>query len=288
MKNLSNPTLLERIQMHQEALPGSERRIADLLLEFPGDLLAFQSVEIAERAGSSKAAFSRLLKRLGYSNFRELQKEVRRSQMAGIPFYRVSSMSVISASGQWAQSHLDADISCLRRTYELLDQDAFKASVNAAVKAHRIWTLGFRNSYFFAEYLKRQLLQFRPNVSQIPAAGQSIMDDVANGTANDLVIAVGIRRRSRDFHTYLKTFREIGIPILYITDHQNVRSTQHATWVLRCHTAGIDQLDTYTGLVSLLGMFATQFTAKVAKEGRSYNENVEKWVGYANETDALY
>ncbi|UWQ35387.1 MurR/RpiR family transcriptional regulator (plasmid) [Leisingera sp. M527] len=285
MSDTSNIRLIDRIHRLYDMLPKSERQIADSLLEFPGDAVAFQSSEIATRSGSSNAAVSRLVKRLGYNDFREVQKEVRDAQMIGIPLYRVTSAATVSTSDGWAQSHLEADILSLKRTYELLDAAALEESIKAAINARRVWTLGFRNGYFFADYMKRQLTQYRPHVDQLPSPGQSVMEELGDATKDDLVIVVGVRRRPPQLHRYLEVLGKMDVPVLYITDHQAVSSTQHANWVLRCHTAANDQLDTYAGLVSLLGMFCNRVASGGGKHSRSYNENIEKWVAEADETD---
>ncbi len=284
MENQTNTGLIDRIHNTYDTLPSSERRIADILLDYPGDLLAFQSSELATRAGSSNAAFSRLIKRLGYKNYRDAQKYVRDAQMVGIPLYRVTSTSS-TVSGDWTKDHLEADIQSLERTYAQLNSEAFEGCVAAAVKARRIWTIGFRNGFFFADYLKRQLTQYRPHVVQLPSTGQSVMEELGNATKDDLVIAIGVRRRPPQLQVYLDVLDRMTVPVAYITDHQSAKSTQSAKWVFRCHTRGLDQLDTYAGLVSLLGMFSTRFATAAGKPGRVYNEAVERRVGEANETD---
>ncbi|MDH3379196.1 MAG: MurR/RpiR family transcriptional regulator, partial [Gammaproteobacteria bacterium] len=52
-----------RIREQYDALPASERKIADLILEFPGDVAAYSATELAALANSSKAAITRLIRR---------------------------------------------------------------------------------------------------------------------------------------------------------------------------------------------------------------------------------
>jgi DNA-binding MurR/RpiR family transcriptional regulator len=56
----------KRIQESYDILPPAERRLGDLLLNFPGDIANYSATEQAELAGTSKAAATRFFRRLGY------------------------------------------------------------------------------------------------------------------------------------------------------------------------------------------------------------------------------
>lgn len=46
-------------------LPATERRLAEFVLDFPGDLASYTGAELAELASVSKATVSRFVRRLG-------------------------------------------------------------------------------------------------------------------------------------------------------------------------------------------------------------------------------
>ena len=56
---------ISRIRVHYQSLPPSERKLADLILDFPGDIAGYSATELAHLAGVSKAAATRLFQRLG-------------------------------------------------------------------------------------------------------------------------------------------------------------------------------------------------------------------------------
>ena len=64
-------TIERRIRALYEEMPGSERALADRVLEFPGDVLLCSATELAELAGASQAAVSRFVRRLCYNGFRD-------------------------------------------------------------------------------------------------------------------------------------------------------------------------------------------------------------------------
>ncbi|MGH8845523.1 MAG: MurR/RpiR family transcriptional regulator, partial [Advenella sp.] len=70
----------DRLKEIYETLPHSERLLADLLLDFPGVLATHAMSEVVQRAKTSNAAATRLVKRLGYKNVQEIRKQVRQAR----------------------------------------------------------------------------------------------------------------------------------------------------------------------------------------------------------------
>ncbi|RQU38934.1 MurR/RpiR family transcriptional regulator [Burkholderia cenocepacia] len=54
-----------RIRSLMNELPATERRLAEFVLDFPGDLASYTGAELAELASVSKATVSRFVRRLG-------------------------------------------------------------------------------------------------------------------------------------------------------------------------------------------------------------------------------
>ena len=50
------PSTVARIRVHYQGLPPSERKLADLILDFPGDIAGYSATELADLAGVSNAA----------------------------------------------------------------------------------------------------------------------------------------------------------------------------------------------------------------------------------------
>src|SRR5690606_30877121 len=109
-KNKADPTeprAIERlIRSKYDEMPGSQRALADRVLEYPNEVLLYSATELADRVGASKAAVSRFVKRLGYADFREMQREIRHAQMTGDPIF----LSARPEQGQSSLSrHLEHD-----------------------------------------------------------------------------------------------------------------------------------------------------------------------------------
>ena len=260
--------MIERIRERYGRLPSSERPLADLLLEFPGDVVLYAAGELAERAGVSNAAVTRLIKRLGYRDYREVREAVRAAQASGQPIYLNNSLPSAPADDDSLGRQLSQDIANLRATYDEIDRAALAEAIAAIGRAAAVWCIGYRNSYFFAAYLRRQLIHARPAVHLLPQPGQVLMEDVAGIGADDVVLVVGLRRRAEVTASAMAHLSARGVPILYITDHRADRTARLATWVLRCRTRGVSLFDSYVGVTSVLNHLCTEVVAGSGEAGR--------------------
>ncbi|WP_187399373.1 MurR/RpiR family transcriptional regulator [Bradyrhizobium paxllaeri] len=280
------PRMLEkRIHGLYDDLPGSERALADLILEFPGDLLVYSATELSERGGVSKAAVTRFVQRLGYQDYREMQREVREAQEAGEPIYLNTGLLGSTVDRARLQQHLERDVANLRQTLEAVNPDDLREVVRRCLTARRVWVLGFRNSYFFAAYIRRQLIQVRSDVTLVPAAGQVLMEDLGSMTPEDLMIAVGLRRRTPTLGRAMQIVRDLGVPIAYITDRVAVTTPKLATWTFPCQVRGMSLFDSYVGVMSLANYLCTEIVSAAGERGREQLNRIEDLMGLMGEID---
>jgi len=285
-KSREQRSLERRIQSHYESLPGSERALAELILEYPGDILFHSATALSEQVGVSKAAVTRLVQRLGYADYREMQREVREAQKAGEPIYLNTSLVSPAHNSDSVERHLERDLANLRQTLEGVSPRDLDAIVSRAVTAPRIWVLGFRNSYFFASYVRRQLIQVRPDVTLLPQPGQVLMEDLSHVTPEDLVIAIGLRRRPPVLRRGFEVLcQEVGVPIAYITDRVAVSTKKLATWNIVCQTRGISLFDSYVGVISILNYLCTEVVAQFSESGRARLGRTEDFMELLGELD---
>lgn len=279
----AKPRAIERlIRSKYSDMPDRERALANRVLEYPNEVLLYSATELADRAGVSKAAVSRFVKRLGYDDFREMQREIRQAQMTGDPIF----LSAVPGGGQGSLSrHLECDMASLRDTIEQIDETMIEEVSRKILSAKRVVCLGFRNSYVFAHYLRRQLILIRPDVSLLPGAGQMLMEDFGDLGPDDLLITVGLRRRSAQLARAMELYRDRGVPIAYLTDRRAVRTREFATWVFACQVRGTSLFDSYVGVVSLLNFLATRTYHASGPKGRKRLSELEGMLEALGELD---
>src|SRR3954465_13839805 len=80
-------SLSARIRSCYEDLSQTDRRLADLMLEYPGDIASYSASELARLTNVSNAAVSRFVQRLGFRNYEELRVLAREAKSWGSPLY---------------------------------------------------------------------------------------------------------------------------------------------------------------------------------------------------------
>jgi DNA-binding MurR/RpiR family transcriptional regulator len=252
-------------------MPPAERRLGDLLLSFPGDIATFSATELATMAGTSKAAASRLFQRLGYSDFNEVRREARSGRAWGSPLYLVSTEQEESAQAHSIASHLAQETENLVHTLEALDPDSLQAAAEAIAGAPRVYVVGFRNSRMLAFYLQRQLQLMRPNTVLLPGAGQTLGEDLADLSKDDVFVVIGMRRRVAAVIEVLEQAKRAGNRSLLITDPSATRGVKLATWSLSCEVRSGSILDSYTATSSVLNLLCA---AVLNHYGRAVHERL--------------
>ena len=83
----------ERLKGQYASLSPQEQRVADFIFDHFDDLISYNSAELAQLSGVSKATVSRLFKRLGYDKYKRviISRRWRTSPNGSTPLTRASS-----------------------------------------------------------------------------------------------------------------------------------------------------------------------------------------------------
>ncbi|WP_413206431.1 MurR/RpiR family transcriptional regulator [Rhodospirillum sp. A1_3_36] len=264
-----------RIHEQYESLPESERKLAEVILDFPGDLSAFKASELTALAGVSKAAATRLFHRLGFQSFDEARLLSRERREWGSPLYMESKPGTATSSGSLT-ALLKDETDLLRASLPKLDANTLDEVVGQIVGARRVFLIGFRNSRFIAEYFRWQLLQFRGDVHLVPGNGETIGEFLADLTPTDVVFVVALRRRIKELHAILTSVRDRGTPIALLTDPTARRLPGLATWILTVETRGAFPFDSCGPALAICRHLSVQALHKAGRRGRAHLERIER------------
>jgi len=267
--------LQRRLHEMYEQLPESERKIADLVLDFPGEVAAYNATELAELAGASKAAVTRLVRRLGYDSFEEARRAARDARDKGSPLYMLHSAAHADGYEARIRAHLERDVANLSRTLEALAPDTLKAVVDALAQARRLWLFGYRNSHYLAGYARWQFVQVRDQVHLLPVAGETLAEYVEELAHDDVLVVIAFRRRMPVVERIVQLAVERGVRVLVVTDSA-ARLRARPSWTLRCEVRGEELFDRYTAAMSLLHLLSVELVARAGTAGRRRLERIEE------------
>ena len=262
-------TIDERVEALTKTLPGSERKLAELLTARQVLLATHSASELAAMTGSSKAAVSRFIQRIGYRSFADARHETREAQCWGSPaFQHAPDLSGISEEA--FGNHLQRDLENITRTFERLNPKTVDRAIDGIVRAKRVAVIGYRNSHSLAQYLARQLVLFKESVTLLPQAGQTIGEDLTGFTPDDMVIVLAFRRWVPIVDKIVSHARQINLPLLVLTDTATPSNELATDWRIVCETRGPAQFDSYTAVMSVLNLLISTIALRpeIAKTNR--------------------
>ncbi len=270
--NSSNP-LDSRIREHYENMPPSEKRLADLLLSFPGDVADYSASELCELAKTSKAAATRFFSRLGYKDFSDARRQAREAKNWGALNYQSSSSRDKNSSNvsELVAKHMEREQTNIQRTLEGISSDTFSSLLKAITTKKRVLIIGYRNNRFLAEYFHRQLSILRDNVTLHPGANQSISEELFDITSDDMLIIFGMRRRTPIVEKVIQHAEKKNTQIALISDPTAASIEKYATWKLSCVIHSASTFDSYTSVMSVLNLLITQLVEKMPDAGDRIN-----------------
>jgi DNA-binding MurR/RpiR family transcriptional regulator len=247
----------ERIALCRDTLPPQERRAADALVAHLDDLATYRAAELASLAGVSKATMSRLFRSLGFADFDEVRDHLRGLRVAGEPRRTEGTPSL--------SGHIAQEGDAIR---QVLETAPIGEAVTLLAEARQVLIVGWRNSYPVALHLREQLAQIRPSVTLGPQPGQTIGEELAGLGPEDVVVAVGFRRRPAGFSAFVGDALRSGARVVVLADPTAAHHLRRATVALECTVQGELAFDSYAAAMSLVSVLADGVLERSGRQGR--------------------
>ncbi|SMG49786.1 MurR/RpiR family transcriptional regulator [Paraburkholderia susongensis] len=258
--------------MQLDELPATERRLADFVLEFPGDLASYTGAELAVLAEVSKATVSRFVRRLGYDSFEAARRHARNEKERGSPLFL--SASPRSSASNALEAHVNLGVQNLTATLGRLSDELVDEIARSIVDARQVLIFGFRSSQAFANYFRWQIQQVVERTATLPAAGETVGEHLASLEPRDMVIVFGLRRRVPQTQAVLDYAVSAGIRTLYIAD-QHAPAPRGVTWTIHCDTAAPGPLDNHVAVMGLCNVLITRVFERAGNRGKKRLSAIE-------------
>jgi DNA-binding MurR/RpiR family transcriptional regulator len=255
----------ERLKAQYASLSPQEQRVADFIVDHFDDLISYNSAELAQLSGVSKATVSRLFKRLGYEKYRDMRDELRTLRQSGMPL--TDHREAVQGNTLLAR-HYKQEMANLTQWVNALDARQFAEAINALVNARRVIIIGMRNSWPLALHLRQQLLQARGQVVVLPQPGQSLSEELVDLCEEDIVVVMAFRRRPRIIRPLMQQLQQRGVPQLLICEPQAHSLFPLACWRLCAPLDSVSAFDSYASANSLINLLANALLHEILDSGR--------------------
>lgn len=270
--DLTKP-FLARVSDALADLHPSERKLAELVLDFPGEMAAYTASELAELANVSNATVSRFVRRIGYASFDEARRAVRDEQRAGTALLRFSA-DMPTGKGAVAR-HFETSQQNLELTYGALDDAVIDGLARAMIAASRVWFIGFRAGQSFAQYLGWQTSQVLPNVTVLPRAGETLAESLVSLTDRDVVCLIALRRKPKLVNAVAAAARASKAALAVLEDRP-APELADANWHLSCATSTNGPLMNHVGCMAVCNLLGARTIELSGTSGRSRMAAIEE------------
>lgn len=249
-------SLLARIRRVMHTLHPMERRLAEALLSFPGELASYSASELAKLANVSNATVSRFFRKLGYPNFEAARRNVRAEKQSGAALLLLGQTTetlhhVVEAHD--AQAHLN-----LTRTFSGISITEVDTVAQSMLQARRVWVVGFRTSHAFATYLHWQILQAIEVAILLPTAGHTLAEHIAGIEPDDVVILFDFKRRPKFLDLVTRQIIARGPQMLIISDAPRTMQPNQVAWHFQCQTVAPGPLFNHVSVLAVSHLVATR------------------------------
>lgn len=262
--------LLGRLRLVLDDCHPMERRLAESVLDFPGDLASYSASELAAHAGVSNSTVTRLIKRIGYRNFEEARRHVREARVAGSPIFLASREHVPGR----VNLHRMQSTRNVQESFAGWNDKTLNTMAHAFLKSRRCWVVGFRSSLSFAAYMRWQLFQFKQDVQLIPGPSDTVGQYLAGIQERDLVIAFGLRRRPAQLHALVNKVQALGAHVLYVTDDA-ISKAPPVRWHVRCACTGNGPLDDHTAVMAFCHLLSSRIFELAGPKERDRLQSID-------------
>lgn len=265
-------SFLARVRGSLADLHPAERRVGELVCDFPGELASYSAKELAALAGVSNATVTRFVRRLGYESYEEARRHARQESETGSRLYLPAETAGWPSDATARQ--VDQSVANLTRTLSAIEPNVLEAIAKALLTARKVWVIGFRASHAFTSYLHWQLTQAIENIVAIPGGGQTLGEHLVNVTSADCVVFFGLRRRVAITDRILAEVEARGARLLYISD-EGIPERSTAEWHVRCETASSGAMFNHVAVMGVCHLIANRVIELAGAEGRARLRRIE-------------
>ena len=278
-----NKDILAILQEKEPTFSKGQKRIARYITE-AYDKAAFMTAnKLGKTVGVSESTVVRFAVDLGFDGYPSMQKAMREMVLN-----RLTSVQRIEvASDRYGDQDvistvLHSDMEKLRQTGEIISREDFSASVNAILKAKRIYILGVRSVAPLANFLGYYLNYMFNNVHVISGASVGEMfEKIVGITGEDVVIAFSFPRYSASTTKGARYCRSAGATVIGFTDNRQSPLGQTSDHVLVAKSDMLSLVDSLVAPLSIVNALIAAVAAKREKELSRTFANLEKiWDEY--------
>lgn len=287
----SNENLIKTIQKVFTKLSKGQKIIAEYIIN-NYDKAAFMTASaLGQTLNVSESTVVRFAYSLGYSGYKELQKELQeliKNKLTTVQ--RLSLTDDYSNNEHALVNVMEKDIDNIKKTIHEIDSKNFKKAIKLILNAKQVYVIGLRSSSFLSGYLTFYLNFLLSNVKHVTAGPNDVFEQLVNASKEDVVLAITYPRYSKRTLEAMDYAKGKGCTIISITDSLISPAAHKADVSLIAQSDMISFVDSLVAPMSLINSFIIAIAIEKRDDLTNYFEELEtiwkKYDVYETSTDS--
>lgn len=278
----SNENLIKTIQKVFTKLSKGQKIIAEYIIN-NYDKAAFMTASaLGQTLNVSESTVVRFAYSLGYSGYKELQKELQeliKNKLTTVQ--RLSLTDDYSNNEHALVNVMEKDIDNIKKTIHEIDSKNFKKAIKLILNAKQVYVIGLRSSSFLSGYLTFYLNFLLSNVKHVTAGPNDVFEQLVNAGKEDVVLAITYPRYSKRTLEAMDYAKGKGCTIISITDSLISPAAHKADVSLIAQSDMISFVDSLVAPMSLINSFIIAIAIEKRDDLTNYFEELETiWKKY--------
>lgn len=223
---IQRPAYLARIDSTEDSFTDAEKKIADYLLQNPGEIIRLSITELSEITKTSDSSIIRFSRKLGYKGYHEMKLDIAQS-MTGPTKQLHEDINELDSITQIKEKIFSSASSTILDTLYVLQDEEIEKAIAAITKARKIMLFGSGASAMVALDAQHKFLKIGISVhtyldSHMQLMGSSMLSE------DDVAIAISHSGANKDIISAIDLCRQAGTTVIAITNFSKSPLTKKA------------------------------------------------------------
>ncbi len=280
---MKHADLIKVIHKEYNRMSKGHKLIAEYIIKHYDTAAFMTAADLGNKVGVSESTVVRFANVLGYTGYRELQKELQELIKSKLTTVQRISMSTTDFKDyeNILKEVVKKDISNIEGILDEVDFNVFKEAIKVILESNHVYILGLRSSSFLSGYLGFYLNFLLDNVKIITSGPNDIFEQLLKLTDKDVIIGISYPRYSNRTLEALDYGKSKGAKIISITDSLISPINQYADYVLIASSNVLSFVDSLVAPMSLINALIIAIGAEKGKQITTYFEDLENiWSKY--------
>lgn len=214
-----NNDLIIGIQRKFPKMSKGQKRIAQYIIDHYDKAAFMTASKLGAQTNVSESTVVRFANSLGFEGYPQLQRSLQdiiKTKLTTVQ--RVDMSKEYSSDMEVVEKIMKSDMDNVRQTIEGINYQSLEKTVDAIIKADKIFIIGLRSSKSLADFLGFYLSLILGNVSMVGFGISDIYEQMLRISDKDLLISISFPRYSSRTIEVTQYAKEQGAQVVAITD----------------------------------------------------------------------